>query len=126
MSASRERGDAERHMTSGFGRGGDSDSRRVRQGTATYPGTRGGDSRIAANPNVRDVHEARKPRRGGSLLGDQPTWLWVRPWRAAGKRACAWTKEAHEGSRDEGRGTAARERPLEGVKPRRATRCEAV
>ena len=83
----------------------------------TYPGTRGGDSRTAADPNVRGGHEARKPRRVGSLERDKPISLELIPCGAAGAVVRAHIGEAREGRRGESRATSARESTLEGESP---------
>jgi hypothetical protein len=87
----------------------------------THPGARGGDSRTTAESNVGDSQKAAKPRRAGSLLGDQPISSGVRPWRAAGRDVRVPDGKAHEGRRGEGRAIPVREKALEGRKPRRAT-----
>jgi hypothetical protein len=83
----------------------------------TYPGARGGDSRTAANPNVRGGHEAQKPRRVGGLARDEPISLESIPCGAAGADVRACIGEAREGRRGEIRATPVRGNTLEGESP---------
>jgi hypothetical protein len=83
----------------------------------TYPGARGGDSRTATDPNVQGGHEARKPRRVGSLERDKPISLESIPCGAAGADVRDRRSEAREGRRGEGRATPARGNTLEGGSP---------
>jgi hypothetical protein len=72
--------------------------------------------------DAREGQKARKSMRVGGLERDKPLSLEAKPWRVnrAAVRVCV--REAHEGSRGEGRGKPVRGRTLEGRKPKRATR----
>jgi hypothetical protein len=88
----------------------------------TNPGARGGDSRTASELNVRDGHEATKPRRVGGLERDEPIPSVATPCGAPQPAGFVRLGQAREGRLGEGRVTPVGGNTLEGEKPRRATR----